>query len=72
MNDSAKRLAELRSDCVICGPWPAADRELMRRFCCIAIPLTETVCDECISAFFVYMAEDRDSFYRPRRRHRRH
>jgi hypothetical protein len=32
----------------------------MRRFLCTAIPLTETVCDKCIEAFFVYMAEERD------------
>lgn len=46
--------------CVICGPWPESERALMRRFLCTAIPITETVCDKCIEAFFVYMGEERD------------
>jgi hypothetical protein len=46
-------------DCVLCGPWPESERALMRRFLCTAIPLSATVCDKCIEAFFVYMAEER-------------
>src|SRR5258705_4313957 len=62
-------------DCVICGRWPEHDRELMRRFCCIAIPLREEVCDKCIEAFFVYMTKERGwDFPAPhhRRKPRRH
>jgi hypothetical protein len=50
-------------ECVICGPWPESERALMRIFLCTAIPLTETVCDECIAAFFVYMSEERDGTF---------
>jgi putative NADH-flavin reductase len=50
--------------------------EVMRRFSSFAIPLKETVCDECIEAFFVCISEGRDWDipFHPRRplRPRRH